>query len=279
MRRRITRALFAAAAAGATITSLSFAAAGPASAAQASTVLSTGAAGWAAGNVLAPTLARTSSTWRFRYVRGTTVLPNVSADANNTQEAFSVQLSNLKATFAAQMVSDATGAWSVQFLAYYQNGTAASTYTPAACNPASTPWTVGTPVRLDVYYNAGDGTITFTAYSGPDVICSATEPAWNANTMGGGALSEAYTGGVFNASTDGDPYTTAVSTTWARPTADTKLFAVSGARITSYNGTSGTVQGPWGYQELIFGTSSANDLADAPVLWNGGANFGVWQRA
>ncbi len=284
MRRRVTTALFATAAAGATIASLSFAAAGTASAARTPNALTSNSAGWAAGNILAPSLAKTSSTWSFRYASGKTMLPDVSGaplSTNAERETFSVQLSNLKATYAAQMIQD-TGVWTVQFIRYYQNGTTADDVTPLGCNPGSTPWTVGTLARFDVYYSQSAGTITFTAYSGPDQVCTDTEPAWNSGTLGGGAFTEAYAGGIFSPAAtgqlQGDPYGSGLSG-WTRPDADARLFAVSGVHVTSYNGTMGSVVGPWDYQQLMYGTSLSNDFADAPVLWNGGQNFGVWLRA
>jgi len=305
MRRRITRALLTAAAAGATITTLGFAAAGPASATPSGTPnISSG--GWAAGNVLAPTLAITSNTWRFRYASATTTLRNVSPavpDLNNNaaQQAFSVQLSNLKATYAAQLIaSKATGAWSVQFVRYFQDTTVPpDNLTSPDCNsrpPIGSPWTVGTAVRLDVFYDQNGGTITFTAYSGSSVVCQVTKPAWVDGTLGGGPFTEAYTGGVFTKLagppitppaigpppiTQGNPYGNGLTTTppWIRPSVDRSLFPVTATKFTSYNGTTGSVQGPWPYQELAFGTSMQNDLADPGILWNGGQNFGVWLRS
>jgi hypothetical protein len=303
MRRRVTKALFTAAAAGATITSLGFAAAVPASAAQGPGVLNLSSGGWAAGNVLAPTLASTGSTWRFRYASATTILrdvtPTDAPDLNNNalQQAFSVQLSNQKATYAAQMVASAAGVWKVQFVQYYQNGTSAQNFTTtvtalAACNPTASPWTAGTQVRLDVFYDQNAGTITFTAYSGSSVVCDDTEPAWNLATQGGGPFTEAYTGGVFTplsasapAAPQGDPYLSVALTgtpppkLWVRPTVDRSLYPVSAVRITSYNGTMGSVQGPWPFTELALASSAANDFADPGLLWDGGANFGVWLRA
>jgi hypothetical protein len=270
----------ATAAAGATITTLGFAAMGTAGAAQVTDVVNNNASGYAAGNILAPSIIDTSSTWNFRYASGTTTVPDVSTgnpvlNVNLARQYFSVQLSNTKVTFAAQLHSTGTTA-TVQFLEYVRP-TGTLTPTPAACTYT---WLAGDQARLDVFYSQDTGMITFTAYDGPDVVCTSTMPAWSAASLGGGSFREAYVGGVFIAG--GDPYTDA-TTAWVRPSAvplgtDTKLFAVTGVRFTSYNGTMGTVSGPWTYRQLIFGTGPSNVYVSSPVLWNGGSNFGVWVR-
>jgi TRAP transporter T-component len=274
MRRRITRALFTAAAAGATITSLSFAAAGPASAAAGPTTITTESAGWNAGNVLVPTVATTSSTWNFRYARGVATVPDhttANVADNDTTENFVVMLADLKQAATADLYWTGT-AWNVAFAINYADGAAASTGT--ACTNT---FLTGRQVRLDVFYNAGAGAIEFTAYDGPDVVCTASLAAWTTDSVGGGSFREAYVGGLFTDGVPGDPYDAATSFT--RPTADTKLFAVTNAALTSYNGTSGTIIGPWGYEQLEYGSSSSNIDANAPTLWDGGQNFGVWLRA
>jgi hypothetical protein len=311
MRRRITRALVAAGAAGATITSLSFAAMGTAGAAQVSDVVNVSSSGWAAGNILAPGIMDTSSTWNFRYASGTTTVPDMTNPVldfspNFDQEVFSAQLSNTKVTFAAQLYWDSlTSTWNVQFAEYFRSGAAAIDDTVGTCTHT---WLTGDQARLDVYYGQGSGTITYTAYDGPDAICTNTVSAWTAQSEGGGSFREAYTGGIFTPTTfipsgpvastrsshapssdppppgGGDPYLNGL-TTWVRPSGalftDTRLFAVTGVRFTSYNGTMGTVAGPWMYRQLIFGTSASslsNVLVSSPVLWNGGSSFGVWVR-
>jgi hypothetical protein len=278
MRTRIMKALLATAAAGATITSLSFAAAGPASAAQLPDVLNNNASGWSVGNVLAPSLIRTSSTWRFRYSSGTTSVPDATNPVlavNITHEAFSSQLSNARATFSAQLFWNGT-AWTQRFIESFLTGGAPTDHTPLSCTHT---WATGSTARMDVFYSQDQGSITFTAYDGTAVVCQATVAAWDPGSTGGGPFSEGFVGGIFG--TAGNPYADA-TTTWTRPTgagfADTRLFAVSGVRETSYNGTMGTIVGPWPYQQLIFGSSAANVFVSSPVLWNGGANFGVWVR-
>jgi hypothetical protein len=275
MRRRITRALFTAAAAGATITSLSFAAAGPASAAQGPAMITTESAGWNAGNVLVPTVATTSSTWNFRYARGVVTVPDhtdANVAANDATENFVVMLADLKQAATADLYWTGT-AWNVQFAINYADGSGASTPSTSCTNNFLT----GRQVRLDVFYNAGAGAIEFTAYDGPDVVCTASLPAWTTDSVGGGSFREAYAGGLFTDVVPGDPYD--VATAFTRPTVDTKLFPVTNTAFTSYNGTKGTVAGPWTYEQLEYGSSTSNINSDAPTLWNGGQNFGVWLRA
>jgi hypothetical protein len=202
---------------------------------------------------------------------------------NDTQEVFSAQLSNTKATFAAQLFWTGT-AWNAHFVENFRSG-AASIDDTGTCTHV---WLTGDQARMDVFYNQSSGTITFTAYDGSASVCTNTVSAWSSAALGGGSFGEAYTGGIFAPAVTGppillvgDPYVDATAT-WTRPTGalftDTKLFAVTGVHFTSHNGTMGTVVGPWNYQQLIFGSSSPNVFVSSPVLWNGGQNFGVWVR-
>jgi hypothetical protein len=278
MRRRITRALVAAAAAGATIGSLSFAATGSASAAEMTPVFTTNSAGWAAGNVLTPTVLKSGSNWNFRYAQSTTTVPAAAAPTNSTV-AFTVMLANRASANTAQLYWNGT-AWAVSFSQYYSN---AATAVRGTCTATFTP---GTQVTLSVFYNQSDGTISWSAANGPTQVCQGSTSAWVAASVGGGSFSEAFAGATYplaipgTTAATGSPYTTA--TTFTRPAADAKVFPITGTHFTSYNGTKGTVIGGWDYQQVINGTSSASTTsinANAPVLWNGGENFAVWERA
>ena len=65
------------------------------------------------------------------------------------------------------------------------------------------------------------------------------------------------------------------------PPADVRTGAFSGTHLTSYDGTRGSLLGPWPIGHLIAtttGTADGDVIADAPALWNSGENFGVWER-
>src|SRR6266540_3650479 len=65
------------------------------------------------------------------------------------------------------------------------------------------------------------------------------------------------------------------------PKADTRLWAFSGTRVTTYTGVHGTLLGPWTTHQVIdttTGTSAGAVVISSPVLWNSGQNFGVWLR-
>jgi hypothetical protein len=65
------------------------------------------------------------------------------------------------------------------------------------------------------------------------------------------------------------------------PKADTRLWAFSGTRVTTYSGVRGTLFGPWTTHQVIdttTGTRAGAVVISSPVLWNNGQNFGVWLR-
>jgi hypothetical protein len=69
--------------------------------------------------------------------------------------------------------------------------------------------------------------------------------------------------------------------TVAAPKTDTRLWAFSGTRVTTYTGVHGTLLGPWTTYQVIdttTGTSAGAVVISSPVLWNNGQNFGVWLR-
>jgi hypothetical protein len=129
-------------------------------------------------------------------------------------------------------------------------------------------------VRLDLYYSRGDRLVHWHVYQNGTLRGSGSFRAWTAKSRGRGQFTEAFAGVDFSTSA----YTSALPS-FTRPMADAKLFAVSGVHYTTYNGTKGTVAGPWPYTQLELGTASTNVYANAPVLRNGGKNFGVWARS
>jgi len=65
------------------------------------------------------------------------------------------------------------------------------------------------------------------------------------------------------------------------PRADTRLWAFSGTRVTTYSGVHGTLLGPWTTHQVIdttTGTPAGVVVISSPVLWNNGQNFGAWLR-
>jgi hypothetical protein len=66
------------------------------------------------------------------------------------------------------------------------------------------------------------------------------------------------------------------------PAADTRLWAFTGTRLTTYTGAHGTLLGPWTTSALIdtsTGTSSGRVAASPSGLSNNDQDFGIWLRA
>ena len=59
------------------------------------------------------------------------------------------------------------------------------------------------------------------------------------------------------------------------PTADTKIWAFSGTRVTTYTGIRGSLLGPWATSEIVL-NSTGTPLVRPSVLSNGGQDFSVW---
>jgi len=66
------------------------------------------------------------------------------------------------------------------------------------------------------------------------------------------------------------------------PPADSRLWKVDGTHLTTSTGTHGTLTGPWQTSQMIqtnTGTATGAVVTSPSGLWNGGANFGIWLRA
>jgi hypothetical protein len=61
------------------------------------------------------------------------------------------------------------------------------------------------------------------------------------------------------------------------PATDTKIWAFSGTRVTTYTGVKGSLLGPWATSEIVL-TSTGTSLVSPSVLSNGGQDFSVWLR-
>jgi hypothetical protein len=65
------------------------------------------------------------------------------------------------------------------------------------------------------------------------------------------------------------------------PVADTQLWNFTGSHLTTYTGVHGTVLGPWQTSQSIKttdGTATGTVVTSPSDLSNGGQNFGVWLR-
>jgi hypothetical protein len=247
MRRHIIRGLSAAAAAGIAFLTLGFTGAGaPATAAAPSLgppVYNAGSAGYTA-----------TGRW-FRYVAATVTVPPVIPSQ----------------TYACNMVIMLGNAAIIRHVRYsirvvpgggsgsvgWSNG---QSLTPIPMSPK-----IGDRLNISIYYDR-NGHISFTA---ADVTQGITRTVQLSLPTGNLVLNQAWLTG--NAA--GGPVPS--------PSSDTRLWAVSGGRLTTYTGTRSTVTGPWQTSKLIqtsTGTASGTIVRSPSGLWNGGANFGIWLR-
>jgi hypothetical protein len=241
--RHIARALYVTAAAAIALTTAGFAGAGsPATAAP-----SLGPPVYTSQD------AGYASTGRwFRYVQATVKVPPVIPSADYPCNlVMTLRHAGLMGPRVAILVRQGGGAGSVGWAW-------GGRLTPFAISP-----NIGDQVRASIYYDR-DGHIYFTA---ADVTQGVTRTV-KVNT---GAAR--YNEVTLLGNADGGPVPS--------PAADTRLWAVSGTRLTTYTGARGTVTGPWHTSELIqtsTGTAAGTVYRSPSGLWNGAANFGVWLR-
>lgn len=237
-----TRALYAAAAAGAAL----------------SVAGVSGVADAAAAQVKGPPVYDTtwsgyvvSGRW-FRFITATVTVPGRVLPANNGGNAY-LELSNAATSVptASIKIDPGGGKRSVTWAAY---PTAAGTF---RLNPA-----VGDRLSLSIYYDR-HGRDYFTA---ADLSQHITRTA--RVTVGTVAYTRAN-------------LAMAEAGTVTPPAADVRLWQFRNSHLTTYTGKHGTVRGPWTTRVMIqtsTGTSAGRVITSPSCLWHGGANFGIWLR-
>lgn len=249
MHRRITHALYAAAAAGIAVTSFTLAGASAqvrvAARSPSPPQHTAGLAGYTA-----------EGRW-FRFVSTTlTVVPRTLPSAKGTGDAI-VQLgSGYMPTFPYAEVIVApgggTGSITVSAGAPGGQGNQALRISPR----------VGDRLAVSIYYDR-KGHNYFTV---SDLTRHTTQTI--RITTGKVVYDRALLGGI--AAGRFDP-----------PQADTQMWKFVGTRLTTYTGVHGTLTGPWATRQWIATTSdhSIGTVRLSPSwLWNGAANFGLWLR-
>jgi hypothetical protein len=244
MRRRIGRTLYAATAAGITLTltALGFAgAAAPAAAATPSLsppVYSTAQSGYAS-----------SGRW-FRFAAATvTVLPPGGPTAYCGM--FIVLRSSAMPSSADAVIQIAPGSGGVQW------------GNPSQMTPFGLRPNAGDQLRASIYYDR-QGHTFFTA---DDLTQGITRSV------------RVQTGDIVY---DQASLVNTVMTNGIPPATGIRLWQVTGTRLTTYTGVRGTVTGPWQTSPVIetsSGTAAGTVLSSPTGLWDGGADFSIWLRA
>jgi hypothetical protein len=245
MRNYITRALYAAAAAGIALSTL-----GVAGAAAPATAATRSLSPPVYDLVLAGYIS--SGRW-FRFVATTVTVPPVTLPVGYG-DSLLVELKNARlngAPGATIMVDPGGGPGSVRWAS-------GRTLQPFAMSPK-----IGDKLSVNIYYDRHSH-IYFTA---TDLTQGVTRTA-QAST-GSVVYNQALLVGNLGADSPAPP-------------ANTRLWAVADTRLTTYTGTHGTVTGPWQTSPMILtstATAAGRVVASPSGLWNGGANFGVWLDA
>jgi hypothetical protein len=250
MRRRVTRVLYAAAAAGIALTSFSVAGAGA-------------QAGAVAGSLSPPRYAAgvagyTAEGRWFRFVSTTmTVPPRILPQTKHGTGDAIVQLGrDFMPTYpyANVVVHPGGGPGSIEVSADSPGAHGRSTL---RLSPR-----VGDRLAVSIYYDRQEF-IYFT-------VSDLTQHTAQTSQMPTGKV-------VYNRALLG-------GFAWGRytpPQAGTRLWKFTGTRLTTYTGVHGTLTGPWDTTPWIDTTSDhgmGTVIASPSELWNGGANFGVWLR-
>jgi hypothetical protein len=257
MHGRIIRGLLSAAAAGATVTTLGLTAPGPAQAA-ATIRDAVGAPVFAADH--AGYLAGRGSSWRFRWVTATFTVPSCT-DVATTHgwTGNGVEIGASSTLWLAEIGAGCdNGAGAAVDFVTVDNGHA-SMPVPLPMTPSA-----GTSLTVSVFYSKAAGLVRFT------VTDNGTGDTDTRTHLVGGTAS--YFGAEVGSQLGGMV---------SAPPSDVRTAAFSRCALTTYNMTKGTMLGPWSTRQVIAtttGTSGGAVIASAPVLWNSGKNFGVWER-
>jgi len=245
-----TRKLYAAAAAGVTVTALGFTGAGAAGAASTvpqsagPLIYTTSQAGYVTGGGRL-----------FRFVATTVVVPYLQFQAGNNGSA-EVVLGSRVGPPATLRVAAGGGTGSISYV--WSSGTQFHTGHLYRVAPAP-----GDLLRLSVYYDR----------LGHDFFTATDTTQGVTQTARVGVVPVIYTAAEAAGVID--------NATVAAPKTGTRLWAFSGTRVTTYTGVHGTLLGPWTTYQVIdttTGTSAGAVVISSPVLWNNGQNFGVWLR-
>jgi hypothetical protein len=245
MRRHITRALYAAAAAGITLFTLGFAGtSGPAAAATPS--LSPPQYG---DNIAGYECA---GRW-FRFASTTvTMAPRLVPKANGGGMWITLQAMSHGAINAIIGVDPGGGPGTV----WWQ----ASGGQPSGETFALSP-EIGDQIAVSIYYDRSSH-LTFTA---TDITQGITKTA--RSNVGNQVYNFL---GLWGFAKGAPP-----------PPADRRMWKVADTHLTTYTGTRGTVTGPWQTNKVIDttdGTATGAVVASPSGLWNGDQNFGIWLR-
>jgi hypothetical protein len=247
---RLISKLCAAAAAGVSVTTMGFAgvgAAGAASAAPQSTrplIYTTSQAGYVTGGGRL-----------FRFVATNVVVPYLQFQAGNNGSA-EVVLGSRVGPSATLRVGAGGGTGSISYV--WSSGTEFHTGHLYGVAPAP-----GDLLRLSVYYDR----------LGHDFFTATDLTQGVSQTARVDVVPVVYTAAEAAGVID--------NTTVTLPKADTRLWAFSGTRVTTYTGVRRTLFGPWTTYQVIdttTGTSAGAVVISSRALWNNGQNFGVWLR-
>ncbi|GEM_PF-2082326 len=234
-------------------------------------------------SALAPTYSAeqvgytTGGGWHFRYVRTTFKLPDASQFAAVTGSfGLSVQLWSESSTAVLGISTCTTSSCQLGGTAVSEPYNAAvavfnhdAGHTVAYSNGSSPPMAAGDTVTLSIYFDLASGYDHFLAVDNTTGVSFGTRFA-----DPGELYFTARVGAEFGFTPWSSP-----AGGWAAPASRVRLAEFATTLITSYNGTRGTLTGKWSSSPIILtsdGTSRGTHLADAPVLWSSGRNFGVW---
>ncbi len=242
MPTHITRALYAAAAAGITLGTLGFAGAGsPATAAPGSISPPAYSPSWAGYSV-------GGGRW-FRFISTTLTVPAVNGGAV-------IGLSHgqpVGEPFAELEVNQEGGPGGVSVEAHVSPGG----YGRLPLSPRA-----GDQLAISIYYDQ----------HGHDYFTASDTTQHITRTVRLTAGSVIYDHG-FVVGGGGPDYP---------PQADTRVLQFTGSHVTTYTGAHGTLTGPWATWQYIAtttGTAAGTVIASPSGLSNGGADFGIWLRA
>ena len=250
MMHKLTRVLYAAAAASLTLTTMGATGASTASATTGGGAQSTGPPGYSQGWGGYTT---GGGSW-FRFVSTTLTVPARTLSAANSGDAIiSLNHAQHSGLPEAEIIVGAGGGPGSITVGAHPGNDQLLRLSPQ----------VGDQVAVSIYYDQ-HGHDLFTA---TDLTQGTAQTVQM--TVGNVIYNKAWLAGMAVGTVD-------------PPQADMRLWQFTNSHVTTYTGAHGTIVGPWATSELTgtsTGTSAGTIVVSPSGLWNGGANFGAWLRA
>ena len=203
----------------------------------------------------------------YRYVQTTFTLPSSNLLPYTSGGGLSVQLRSADDVFVLGISSVPGSQWNAAAVDL-QPGSCTQSSCITYSNANSPVMNAGDTVTLSAYYNAGNGFLYYTAQDHNTGAIFAGRFSDQGALFGSARVGAEFA--VFPAATPGSAF--------VPPPADFRLALLTNTLFTQLNGTHKNLTSTAQVVETANGASTGKVQVNAPTVWNGGANVGIWVR-